>query len=202
MTPLSENITALYERHAHAWAEERGSDLVLEKQWLDSFISLLPEGATILDVGCGSAEPIAKYLIEKGFEVSGVDASPTMISMCRSRFPDNQWIVADMRRLSLGRTFQGLIAWDSFFHLSHDAQRGMFPIFRQHLLAGAPLMFTSGPAHGEAIGTYGGEPLYHASLDAAEYRSLLAANGFAVVKHVTGDPECGGHTVWLAQLQQ
>jgi len=202
VTSLSEKIAALYERHAHAWAEERGSDLVLEKQWLDSFIALLPEGATILDVGCGSAEPIAKYLIEKGFEVSGVDASPSMISMCRSRFPDNQWIVADMRRLSLGRTFQGLIAWDSFFHLSHDAQRGMFPIFRQHLVAGAPLMFTSGPAHGEAIGTYGGEPLYHASLDAAEYRSLLAANGFAVVKHVTGDPECGGHTVWLAQIQQ
>jgi hypothetical protein len=26
------------------------------------------------------------------------------------------------------------------------------------------LMFTSGPAYGEAIGTYRGEPLYHGSL--------------------------------------
>ncbi|WP_312011819.1 MULTISPECIES: hypothetical protein [unclassified Bradyrhizobium] len=61
-------------------------------------------------------------------------------------------------------------------------------------------MFTSGPAHGEAIGSYRGEPLYHASLDATEYRVLLCANGFDVVAHVVEDPDCGGHTVWLAQL--
>lgn len=61
-------------------------------------------------------------------------------------------------------------------------------------------MFTSGPAHGEAIGSYQGEPLYHASLDAAEYHSLLRANGFAVVAHVVEDPDCDKHTIWLAQL--
>jgi hypothetical protein len=60
-------------------------------------------------------------------------------------------------------------------------------------------MFTSGPSHGEAIGTYRGEPLYHGSLDASEYRSLLDDNGFAVVAHVVEDPTCGGHTIWLAQ---
>jgi hypothetical protein len=43
-----------------------------------------------------------------------------------------------------------------------------------------------------------GEPLYHASLDAAEYRRLLAEQGFVVQDHVVEDPDCGGHTVWLA----
>jgi hypothetical protein len=61
-------------------------------------------------------------------------------------------------------------------------------------------MFTSGPAHGEAIGSLGGELLYHASLDPAEYRSLLDLNGFRVVSHVVEDAGCGGHTIWLAQL--
>jgi hypothetical protein len=63
------------------------------------------------------------------------------------------------------------------------------------------LLFTSGPAHGEAIGSFGGEALYHASLDEAEYRALLDANGFDVVDHRIEDPECGGHTVWLAQAR-
>jgi len=63
------------------------------------------------------------------------------------------------------------------------------------------LMFTSGPAHGEAIGTFQGEPLYHASLDAREYRSLLNTSGFDVVAHVTEDPACGNHTIWLARLR-
>jgi hypothetical protein len=38
-------------------------------------------------------------------------------------------------------------------------------------------------------------PLYHASLDPAEYRSLLDRNGFDVVSHVVEDPDCGGHTI-------
>jgi len=60
-------------------------------------------------------------------------------------------------------------------------------------------MFTSGPAYGEAIGAYRGEPLYHASLDATEYRSLLDTHGFDVVEHVVEDPDCGHHTIWLAR---
>jgi hypothetical protein len=68
----------------------------------------------------------------------------------------------------------------------------MFPVFRAHAGPNAALMFTSGPVHGEAIGEFGGEPLYQASLDAAEYRSLLDSNGFRVVSHVVEDPDCGG----------
>jgi hypothetical protein len=45
-----------------------------------------------------------------------------------------------------------------------------------------------------------GEPLYHASLSAAEYQALLAVEGFKVVSHVVEDPACGMHTIWLAQL--
>ena len=125
---------------------------------------------------------------------------PDLIALCTASFPDLAWHVSDMRALSLAQHFDGLLAWDSFFHLCPDDQRGMFPIFRQHAAPRAALMFTSGPAHGEAIGSYRGEPLYHASLDAAEYRALLNANGFEVVAHVVEDPDCGGHTVWLAQL--
>jgi len=61
-------------------------------------------------------------------------------------------------------------------------------------------MFTSGTSNGEAIGTLRGEPLYHASLSADEYRSLLTENGFVIRAHVAEDPECGARTVWLAQL--
>ena len=62
-------------------------------------------------------------------------------------------------------------------------------------------MFTSGPAHGEVIGRLEGEPLYHASLDAAEYTGLLDGEGFDVVQTLAEDQTCGGRTVWLAQLR-
>ena len=195
----ADQIVGLYERHAHQWAHDRGTNLVIEKAWIDRFLGVLTPGASILDIGCGSGVPISGYLIERGFEVIGVDSSPTLISLCRNRFPDSEWIVADMRTLSLNRKFEGVLAWDSFFHLSHDDQRRMFSVFKEHAAPDATLMFTSGPAHGEAIGSYRGEALYHASLSQAEYRELLAGNGFKVITFEPDDPLCGNHTIWLAQ---
>ena len=200
MASHSEQIPDLYQRHAEAWASARGNRL-FETVWLDRFLTLVPPGAAILDLGCGSAEPIARYFIEQDYDVTGVDSAPAMIEMCQRHFPGQRWIVADMRTLSLGRSFAGIVAWDSFFHLSPDDQRHMFPIFKRLAEPHAALMFTSGPTHGEAIGTWQGEPLYHASLDAAEYRSLLEYNDFHVESHVVEDPDCGKHTIWLARRE-
>ncbi len=200
MVSEAERIIDLYRRHADDWDRDRVRDL-FEKPWLDRFLALLPPEATILDLGCGSAEPIARYFIEKGCELTGVDSSGPLIEICKDRFPGRDWIVADMRALALDRRFHGVLAWDSFFHLGPDDQRGMFPIFRRHARPRAALMFTSGPSYGESVGTYGGEPLYHGSLDGAEYRSLLDRNGFDIVSHVIEDPDCGRHTIWLARAR-
>ena len=193
-------IISLYQRKASDWIQSRAKTGSMERPWLDRFRALLPPAAPILDIGCGSAVPIAAYLIEAGHPVVGVDSSPAMIDASRERFATQEWVVADMRTLALRRKFSGLLAWDSFFHLYPNDQRAMLPVFAAHAAPNAALMFTSGPRHGEAIGEFGGEPLYHASLDPAEYRSLLDRNGFRVVSHVAEDPDCGGHTIWLAQL--
>jgi SAM-dependent methyltransferase len=198
MSSDADTIIPLYDRHAQAYDRLRGRDL-FERSWLDAFAALLPAGGTLLDIGCGMGEPIARDLIARGFAVTGIDASPQLIAMASAHFPQQSWMVADMRALSLGRAFDGLLAWDSFFHLAPNDQRRMFAIFRDHAAPHAALMFTSGPAHGEAIGDFEGEPLYHASLDPEEYRALLGAHGFRVVAHVADDPACNGHTIWLAQ---
>jgi hypothetical protein len=122
-----------------------------------------------------------------------------MLSLFRRNLPDQPAVVADMRQLSLRDCYAGLLAWDSFFHLSPRDQRAMFARFRAHAASKATLMFTSGPAEGEAIGEFNGEPLYHGSLSSDEYRSLLEGAGLRVIDHAVEDPTCGYRTVWLAQ---
>ena len=178
----SQRIVGLYEENAAAWDAQRGRELS-ERAWLDRFCALLPPGGEVLDLGCGMGEPIAAYVISRGFAVTGVDSSTSLVSLARSRFPAQQWVVSDMRALELGRGFHGLLAWQSFFHLS----------------PGGALMFTSGSTEGEAIGEWQGEPLYHGSLDTAEYRALLEANAFEVLDHVVDDADCGHATIWLAR---
>ena len=198
MSDDADRIIGLYNRHAGAWDRDR-SRYLFERNWLDRFRAFLPVGGSVLDIGCGMGEPIARFLIEAGHAVTGIDSAPSMLALCEARFPDQNWIEADMRTLALGRRFDGVLAWDSFFHLRATDQRQMIPIFRAHAAPGAALMFTSGPEHGEALGTFESEVLYHASLSREEYRALLAENGFAVVRTIANDPDCTGHTVWLAR---
>jgi SAM-dependent methyltransferase len=195
-----ERIISLYEEHAAAWDETRGRELK-ERQWIDAFAALVPPGGSILDLGCGSGEPVARHLIELGYRVTGLDSSPSLVAMCRERFPDHEWQVGDMRALELGRRFDGILAWYSFFHLHFDDQRAMFPRFAAHARPGTPLTFTSGPLHGEATGEWQGEPLYHASLSEEEYRELLEANDFEVLSFKPGMPVAEGPSVWLAQMR-
>lgn len=193
-----EDIAGIYERKAHEFDDVR-SRALFERSWLERFAALLPANAAVLDLGCGHGEPIASWLIAQGHSITGIDTAPSLLALCRQRFPDHRWIEGDMRGLALERSFNGIVAWDSFFHLTFDDQRAMFAVFAAHAAAGAALIFTSGPEHGEATGDHAGEALYHASLAPEEYRALLAANRFEVVAHKANDADCAGHTVWLAQ---
>src|SRR5215831_479564 len=152
----ADDIIDIYERHAGAWVrarlQERGLHGLYERGWLDRFCELVSPGRAVLDLGCGAGQPIAAYLIERGFSVTGVDSSKDHDRNVPSASPRQEALISDMRTLALRRSFHGVLAWDSFFHLDHDSQKRMFPIFRAHAAPRAALMFTSGPAHGEGIG--------------------------------------------------
>jgi trans-aconitate methyltransferase len=200
MSTESDRIIDLYERTATLWdAERHRHRLDSERRWIKRFLSHVSPGAAVLDLGCGSGEPIAADIVAAGHPVTGVDSAPSFIATCRHRFPEQEWILADMRQLDLGRAFGGILAWHSMFHLTQEDQEQMFLRLARHAAPGAPLMFTSGPERGVRIGSWQGEPLYHASLDAREYEALLATNGFEIIDHVVEDAQCGGATIWLAK---
>lgn len=195
---LARSVIDIYRAHANEFDRNRTKSL-MERPYLDAVINHIGEGRRILDLGCGSGEPIARYFIDAGYTVTGIDASPAMLAMCRDRFPGQTWIEGDMRDVELPMTFDGVIAWDSFFHLSQVDQRLMIARFASWMNSGGVLLFTSGPEAGEAIGELYGHSLYHSSLSPEEYRVLLYDQGFEVLSYTPNDPVCGGHTVWLTR---
>jgi SAM-dependent methyltransferase len=195
----AEDVIGLYTRHAVLWEAARGPEVRVERDWMARFADALPPGARVLDLGCGTGRPLGAWLLARGFSVTGIDASAPAIHRARERLPAGEWICADMRGLDLGRTFEALLAWDSLFHLTAADQEAFFPVLGAHAAPGALLMFTSGPDAGTVLGEFGGDPLHHASLSPAEYRSRLSAEGFEVLEFRPEDPDCGGHSVWLAR---
>lgn len=193
-----EDILATYAVEAARWARGRGQSL-WEAPALEACVAGRAPGLRVLDLGCGSGQPIAQWFVAGGHAVCGVDGTAEMIAECAARVSEVEGIVADMRGLALRRAFDIVLAFNSFFHLSPDDQRAMFPVFAAHAAPDARLLFTSGPSEGEAIGTVGDSPVYHASLAPAEYRALLEANGFEMIWFRPEDVELRGHSVWLAR---
>jgi SAM-dependent methyltransferase len=197
MDQIRHSHRAVYEANSQRWDIER-SRVLFERAWLDRFVAHLPRQACILDLGCGAGEPIARYLIDRGCSVTGIDFSESMLAIARSRFPHQRWLHGDMRHFDLGEKFDGIVAWDSFFHLAKDEQRQVIPRLSQHLVPGGALLVTVGPEEGETLGQVGNRAVYHASLSPAEYAQRLYEVGLDVEHFILQDPACDGHSVLLA----
>lgn len=187
----------VYERQAGSWDRDRSRSLY-EKPWLDRFAAAIAPNGRLLDLGCGTGDPIAAYFIDAGFTLVGIDYAESMIALARNRYPQAEWHVQDIRQLDLNGRFDGLYSWDGFFHLSTDEQRTALPDLAQRISDGGAMLLTVGTGEGEVTGTVGGETVYHASLSEAEYRDILEQAGFRQIIFVPEDPECQGRSVLLA----
>lgn len=195
---LAARTRDIYEEQAARFDEERSRKL-FEARWLTRFADGLPEGGRVLDLGCGAGEPIASWLIAEGFRYTGVDIAEAMLDIARTRWPAGDWRQGDMRALDLPDRFDGIVAWDSFFHLTRDEQRDCLPRLARHLAPGGRLLVTVGLGNGEVTGKVGGATVYHASLSPAQYARILEDSGMIMTGFLAQDPDCAKHSVLLAR---
>ena len=167
-----------------------------EKKYLDLFIKGMAPKAHILDIGCGMAEPIAKYIIEKGFKLTGVDSSQEMLSLARQRFPQVEWLYGDMRDIELTIQYDGIIAYDSFFHLIVEDQIKMLERFSHWLKRKGKLLITTGSQEGEVIDApMHGVPFSYYSMASENYVKHLEMNKFTILLSEEDQPR---HQIWIA----
>lgn len=193
------SVKDVYNKLVDWFDDARTKTLSMEQKYLQLIIDIIPPSGSILDVGCGGGEPLAKYFIDKGYPLLGIDNSEAMIELCRKRFPNHQWILMDMRNLHLKQTFDCVIAWHSFFHIPKEEQKAVLTDLISYVSEDGLLVFTSGIENGEVWSNNGGEMLFHASLSSEEYHHILQKNDMKVIQHNVSDPDCGGATVWVAQ---
>lgn len=188
----------VYERQADAFDANRCRTL-FEASWLERFAHAVPPPADVLDLGCGAGEPIARWLIEAGYRVTGMDFAQAMLAKARKRWPQGNWHAGDMRALDLPERFDGVIAWNSFFHLTEAEQPDCIARMARHLRPGGVLLLTVGPRAGEVGGQVGSERVFHASLAPAHYAACLEENDLRLTGFLAEDAQTNGHTVLMAQ---
>lgn len=87
----------------------RGKDYRAEAtQLLTKIRRRRPGACSLLDVACGTGLHLAGFL-ELGLDVAGVERSPAMVELARSRLPDVPLHRGDMRTFELDREFDAVV---------------------------------------------------------------------------------------------
>jgi len=105
-----------YNQNALSFVE--GTKDVDFKSIQDKFSKRLPQGATILDFGCGSGRD-TKYFLEQGFQVTATDGSEELCKMASeyTGIPVKQMLFLELDEADV---YDGIWACSSILHCSYE----------------------------------------------------------------------------------
>ena len=105
-----------YNKHAGEYYQNT-IDINLREYW-DSFISLLPDGGCILDLGCGSGRDSA-YFISQGFDVTAMDGSAEMCQLASVHI-GQEVLHLKFSEMDFEEVFDGVWANASLLHVPRN----------------------------------------------------------------------------------
>jgi cyclopropane fatty-acyl-phospholipid synthase-like methyltransferase len=170
------------------------------RRYVELLLEGLAPGARVLDLGCGTGEPVARYVAGRGFRVVCVDESAKMLEIARRVVPGAEFVRADMRGLTLEGTFAAAVAWDSVFHVERERHREIFRRLWALLDAGGRLLLSAGGSGAEGFTSeMYGRPFFYSGFEPAETVRLLTDEGFVVELCEVDDPSSRGHIAVVAR---
>ena len=150
---------------------------------LEYFANLLPPHGHILDAGCGAGEPVSKYLVEHGFQVTGIDVSPHILQIAESQVPGATFLEGDMTRLSFkDQYFDGVVSLYAIWHISRQKHGLVFNNFYRVLKPNGVLFFNTGVHAMDDINNFLGARMYWSSPSMEKTLQLVNAVGFEIIR--------------------
>ena len=171
--------STLYDdRHAFVWQNSADLIDVLDPQ----------PGERVLDLGCGTGHLTAQ-IAARGADVTGIDASVSMVAQARQNYPKVKFVLGDARRLAFEQPFDAVFS-NAALHWMLDADEVASSMARS-LKPGGRLVLEMG-AKGNVASivkaleeTLGGRGIGYRNPwyfpDAAEYSGVLERQGFAIL---------------------
>lgn len=160
-----------------AWSGPRPT--TTRTDYLNKLFALLSPGAKILELGCGAGVPATQVIIEKGFDVTGVDISAAQIELARQHVPQATLIHDDMMSLEFEPgSFDAVIAFYSIFHLPKEEQGLMVERIISWLKGGGYLLFNLHSEEGDILrDDWMGVKMFSSGLGVDGTRQMLKKDG-------------------------
>jgi SAM-dependent methyltransferase len=203
-----------YDQIAQRWHDNPRPQVYLARvlSYVDQVLAGLPPGSKVLDLGCGTGDPIARHCLRRGYQVTGVDQSLEMLTIAKAVVPDAHLIHGDMVQVEFGEGYAAAIAWDSAFHVARKHHPTLYQKLARALTPGGRLLLSVGGSDsidpGLAVtedegftSEMFGQKFYYSAYDPEVARSLLESAGFEIEFWEVDEPGSRGHIAAIARRQ-
>jgi SAM-dependent methyltransferase len=193
-----------YDKLSYAYrSDDTPDDYGSYAEWLDLLGQRLPEGAPVLDLGCGCGVPATRLLAER-FDVTGIDFSQVQIDRATQLVPKARFLCADVCEVSFpAGAFAAIVSFYAIIHMPLEKHPGLFEKVALWLRPGGYLLAIVGHdawtgTDDAYLGVEGGAMCWsHA--DEATYLRWIAEAGLHVHWSRFVPEGDSGHALVLAQ---
>lgn len=205
MTPKRDQafevVAAGYDRLGQRYSTERARF----GNWreVNAFTSRLPARGRVLDAGSGTGMPVARHLVETGFDVVGIDFSRTMVATARENVPAATFQQMNLTAIDFPpESFDGVISTYAIIHVPREMHAGVFRSFYSILKPQGVMLVSAASWAWEEFADYLGVEMFWSHFGPDRTKSLITDAGFEI--EFGRDVESGGekHHWVLARKQR
>jgi ubiquinone/menaquinone biosynthesis C-methylase UbiE len=151
------------------------------ERFLEELAGRLPDGASVLDLGCGNGAKTAR--LARRLEVVGVDISEEQLRLARAEVPGATFVQADFAELDMpAESLDAVTAFYSIVHVPRGRHPDLFARIERWLRPGglflASLSHLGGPGRTEE---WLGVEMFFSGFDAETNSMLVREAGFELL---------------------
>lgn len=173
-------IKKTYNQIAHIYQKDR--DSLKSNKYLHKLLQLLRPQSYVLDLGCGSGNPIDTELIKHDHLVIGLDISPVQIELARKNCPTGSFSVRDIQTLRLGEySVDAVVSFYTFFHIPREKHLELLKKVNSFLPIGGLFLLTMGEKDFEGEHTMFGANMWSSQYGPQKNAQMLQDTGFEIL---------------------
>lgn len=184
---------------AKSYTEDR--DLFKNDKYLNDLVKVLKKGSKILDIGCGSGVPIDKFLLEKGFDITGIDISDEQIRLAKQNLPKGDFIVGDMSQIQFPvESFDAIVSFYAIFHIPREKHLSLFKKIYKLLKPEGYILVTMGAGEWEGMEEdFHGTKMFWSHYGREKNIEIVKSAGFKIIYEMVDTSGNERHLVIFAQ---
>jgi ubiquinone/menaquinone biosynthesis C-methylase UbiE len=137
-TEYTQRRRGYWDDFARNFSRWEGPRRYYQKRLAEIFRFVVPPGMRILELGCGRGDLLEALRPSRGV---GIDFSPAMVGLARERYPEIEFVEADVHSLNLNEQFDFIVCSD-LVNLLWDVQQ-VFAVASRHSHSSTRLLINS-----------------------------------------------------------